>query len=174
MHLVLVIIIIEEVFDDASFVVRLQRLSELVNISVHDGSDVCQGQSYAVVRNSVLYEVICPNLFAPVSTANELSTRFASLDDFRLEFAVKKPCFEDTVRPSLVHMLAAFVLHRHGDACRDVREADGRLCFVDVLSASASCSHDFDLYVLVVVELFFTPNITIWSFVLEGKNLDYL
>ncbi len=171
MKLLLVSGVAEEVLDDASFVVGLKRLGELVDISVHDGCYVGQGQSYTVIRNSVLHKVVCSNLLAPVGAANELPSRVPSLNDFRLEFAIKKTRFEHAVSPCLVHMLTSFVLHRNRYARRDMCEADCRLCFVDVLSASTSRPHDFNLNVLVLVELFLHPRVANGSFTLEGQNL---
>lgn len=99
-----------------------------------------------------LGKIVRPDLVTPIGSLDLTPPTRALGLNLLLVFSLTQPGAKYVPSPRAVLVLRPRILHRHGDACRDVSEAYGRLGLVNVLPSRAPGTHDFGLYVLWVDE----------------------
>src|SRR6185369_15670199 len=124
-----------------------QRADQRIQITVDDFGQAIQGQIDAVVGNAALREIIGADALAAIAGADLQAARFGLRGGLLGALLVEQARLEQRQRARAVLVLAAFVLAFHDYAGRQVRDADRRVGFVDVLAAGAGSAERVGLQV---------------------------
>src|SRR3984885_14646511 len=118
-------------------VLLVQGRDQLVEVAVHDIIELVQCQVDAVVGDAALGKIIGANAFGPVPGSDLKLTRLRLLGLLLFALAGEEPRPEERERTRSVLVLRALVLAFDHDSRRQVRDANGRIGLVDMLSAGS-------------------------------------
>src|SRR5581483_1731000 len=121
-----------------------QARGELVEVAVHDGVDLVERETDAVVGHAPLREVVRADALGAVARSDQRLARGGFLGLLLTRLLVLDARGEHGERLLLVLVLRARVLAFHHDAGGQVRDAHGRIGLVDVLAAGTRRAEGID------------------------------
>ena len=121
-----------------------ELFNQRVKSTVKHAAKVVQGQSNAMVGDTILWKVVGTNLFAAVSAANLSMSCSILLQLLLLLFLSKQTAAQNFQSFVLVLELAAFVLTFHDHTGGQMGHTDGTGGFVNMLTAGTGCTEGID------------------------------
>lgn len=118
--------------------------NQVVDIATHSGGYVAAGVADTVIGDAVLREVVGADFFGAIARADKGAALTAQFGIFFVNFHLEEATAEYAHGFELVFELGFFVLIRHDETRRDVRDPDGAIGGVDALASVATGAVDVD------------------------------